>query len=181
MNNKSRFFQLRESNRLPSSCFRTAYDLGSNVKTRLWRRSVLAPGSKGMSCTFSLPVSSSTFGNSRLRNGKGSCADHPRSQTDSRMSANVPSGLEKQTPSQIYLEINVQHCRCYINLKRILQSTRHDSYLFTLGDSTTGNDDDLVLFVKRHNFRNTVRCTGMIHIAGTVHGQTQVKYHKINK
>lgn len=31
--------------------------------------------------------SSSTFGNSRLRSGKGSCADRPQSQTDSRTSA----------------------------------------------------------------------------------------------
>lgn len=42
----------------------------------------------------SLPISSSTFGNSRLRNDKGFCADRPQSQTDSHMSAEVPSGRE---------------------------------------------------------------------------------------
>lgn len=36
--------------------------------------------------------SSSTFGNSRLHNGKGSCADRPRNQTGSRRSA----GSEKR-------------------------------------------------------------------------------------
>ncbi len=37
--------------------------------------------------------------------------------------------------------------------------------LFTLWDPATGNDDDLVLFVKCHNFRDTVGCTRMINIA----------------
>lgn len=42
--------------------------------------------------SFCLLLSSSTCGNSRLHNGKGSCAGRPRSQTGSRMSALLPSG-----------------------------------------------------------------------------------------
>lgn len=56
---------------------------------RLWRRSVLAPVRGEFSISFFLLVSSSTFGNSRPRNGKGSCADRPRNQTGSRMSAGI--------------------------------------------------------------------------------------------
>lgn len=40
------------------------------------------------------------------------------------------------------------------------------TYLFTLWDPAARNDDDFVLFVKRHNFRNTVGCTRMIDISG---------------
>lgn len=39
------------------------------------------------------------------------------------------------------------------------------SHLFSLGDPATGDDDDLVLFVKRHHLGNTVGRTGVVHIA----------------
>jgi hypothetical protein len=40
------------------------------------------------------------------------------------------------------------------------------SHLFSFGDSPAGDDDDFVLFVKCHNFRHTVRGTGMINVPG---------------
>lgn len=39
-------------------------------------------------------------------------------------------------------------------------------HLFALGDPATGDDDDLVLFVKCDNLCNTVGGTGVVDIAG---------------
>lgn len=38
------------------------------------------------------------------------------------------------------------------------------SYLLSFGDSPAGDDDDFVLLVKCHNFRHTVRGTGMVNV-----------------
>lgn len=60
---------------------------------RLWRRSVLAPERGEFSIL--LLVSSSTFCNSRLHNGKGSCADRPRNRTGNRRSAGIKNTLRQ--------------------------------------------------------------------------------------
>lgn len=39
-------------------------------------------------------------------------------------------------------------------------------HLFSLGYPATGNDDNLVFFVKRYNLSNTVGGTGMVDVAG---------------
>ena len=39
-------------------------------------------------------------------------------------------------------------------------------HLLSLGDPAAGDDDNLVLFVKGHNLRNTVGGTGMVDVAG---------------
>lgn len=38
------------------------------------------------------------------------------------------------------------------------------SHLLSFGDSPTGDDDDFILLVKCHNFRHTVRGTGMVNV-----------------
>lgn len=38
------------------------------------------------------------------------------------------------------------------------------SHLLSFGDSPAGDDDDFILLVKRHNFRHTVRGTGMVNV-----------------
>lgn len=40
------------------------------------------------------------------------------------------------------------------------------SHLLSFGDSPAGDDDDFILLVKCHNFRHTVRRTGMVNVPG---------------
>lgn len=47
---------------------------------------------------------------------------------------------------------------------RALPNEKRPTYLFTLRDPATRNDDDLVLFIECHHFRHTVGCTRMIDI-----------------
>lgn len=41
----------------------------------------------------------------------------------------------------------------------------HEAYLLSFGDSATGNDDDLVLFVERHNLSDTVGRARVVDVA----------------
>jgi len=48
--------------------------------------------------------------------------------------------------------------------------------LFSLGDPATGNDDNLVFFVKCYNLCNTVGGTGMVDVASWATGQSGINH-----
>lgn len=72
----------------------------------------------------------------------------------------------KETVYYVHSGTKTVHCVC---TKAINGHADGDQgsvcHLFSLGDPATGDDDDLVLFVKRHHLGNTVGRTGVVHIA----------------
>lgn len=153
---------------LPPKSFRTAYALAMKESKALVR--MCWHQSEG---NFPL-VSSSTFGSSRHRSGRGSCADRPRNQTGSHRST------ARKEPRQLAASVCIRLTWPWLTnmlrqeekkKKAVGQATyiyilSGTPYLFSLWDPAAGNDNDLVFLVERYDLGDAVGSAWVVHVAG---------------